>query len=134
MKISARWPLVALLLAVAGCAGVGPLAQKSTEQVVSERADARWHYLIKGDFKAAYDYLSPSYRSAVSPEQYRAGLKEGLWTGVEVRTVQCPKEDVCKVEVDVDYAYILKGRSVPGKRSLQETWRKDMGQWWNVPE
>lgn len=122
-------------LVVAGCAVTGPAEQRSAEQVISERAEVRWQHLIRGDFESAYEYLSPAYRSGHSLRDYRARHKPGLWTGAEVKSVTCREPEICEVEVEVAYQYVARlGRPVAGKRVLRESWRKDAGEWWNVPE
>ena len=40
-------------------------APKTPEQIVVERAEARWQHLIKQDFAGAYAYLTPAYRDVV---------------------------------------------------------------------
>ena len=129
-----RFYVAALLLAfVVGCAGVGGV--QSSEQVVSERALLRWQRLVAGDVLGAYQLLSPSYRSAVSESQYRSGLKLGLWKGAVVKSVVCRESDVCLVDVEVSYQIVAKlgGSVFSGKEVLHETWRRDKGEWWNVP-
>jgi len=129
--------LVALLvLAVAsGCASTGSFGGKSKEQEVAERAKVRWQHLIKGEFAEAYGLATPSFRSGVSEQQYRSGFKPGLWRSAEVKSVSCDERDVCRVEVEIDFQYAAKlGGPVSGKSVLRETWRKDVGEWWHVPD
>jgi len=102
---------------------------------VSERAKARWQHLIKGEFDLAYGFSTPAYRSAVSEQQFRSAFKPGLWRAAEVKSVQCGEADVCRVDVEIDFQYVVKmAGPVVGKRVLSETWRKDVGEWWHVPD
>jgi hypothetical protein len=129
--------LVALLVlaAASGCASTGSFGVKSKEQEVAERAKARWQHLIKGEFAGAYGFATPSYRSGVSEQQYRSGLKAGLWRGAEVKSVSCGEQDVCRVEMEIDFQYAARvGGVFSGKSVLHETWRKDVGEWWHVPD
>jgi hypothetical protein len=129
--------LVALhvLAVVSGCATTEPFGGKAKEQQVAERAKARWQHLIKGEFAEAYGFATPSYRSGVSEQQYRSGFKPGLWRSAEVKSVSCDERDVCRVEVEIDFQYAAKlGGPVSGKSALRETWRKDVGEWWHVPD
>lgn len=125
--------LLLLLVAVGGCAVIGT-AGEGKERRITTRAEARWQYMTKGDFESAYGYLSPSYRASVPYKEYRAQFKAGLWTGAEVKAVKCSEEEVCQVDVEVAYQYPFKGVPIAGKRILRETWRKDSGEWWNVPD
>jgi hypothetical protein len=122
-------------LVIVGCATTASVQEKSKEQVVSERAKARWQHLIKGEFDLAYGFASPAYRSGVSEQQFRSGLKAGLWRDAEVKSVQCDAADVCRVEIEIEFQYVAKmAGPVAGKRVLSETWRKDVGEWWHVPD
>lgn len=129
--------LFALLmsLVIAGCATTASVQEKSKEQIVSERAKARWQHLIKGEFDLAYGLSTPAYRSAVSEQHFRSAFKAGLWRSAEVKSVQCGEADVCRVDVEIDFQYVAKmAGPVAGKRVLSETWRKDVGEWWHVPD
>jgi hypothetical protein len=124
-----------LLLLIAGCATTQPAEEKSNEQVVSQRAKVRWQHLLKGEFSLAYGYASPAYRSGNSERQYRSGLKAGLWRGAEVRSVQCGEVDVCKVDMEIEFQFVARmSGPVSAKQVLTETWRKDAGEWWYVPD
>lgn len=127
--------VLAVLLLITGCAATGHTEEQSKERVISERAKARWQHLIKGDFESAYGYLTPAFRSSTPLRDYRARFKPGLWTGAEVKSVTCREPEVCQVEMDIEYRYVAGAAGpVAGKRTLNETWRKDAGEWWNVPE
>ena len=54
--------VVAGALALAGCAALQP---KTPEEIVTQRVEARWDALIKGDFPAAWAYTQPAYRAIV---------------------------------------------------------------------
>jgi hypothetical protein len=125
----------ALLFVFAGCATSTQMEGRGAEQIVAERALVRWQHLIKGEFDKAYVLLSPSYRSAVSESQYRSTFKPGMWRGVEVKSVKCDEPDVCQVDVEIEFQFAARSAGViSGKRILPEVWRKDMGEWWNVPD
>lgn len=120
---------------IAGCSGMAPVQEKSATQIVSERAKVRWQHLIKGDIGSAYAYASPAYRSSNSEQQFRAGFKPGLWQGAEVKSVTCQEADVCRVELEIEYRFVAKmSGPVAGRQILTETWRKDAGEWWYVPD
>jgi hypothetical protein len=131
----AVWLGFGIAAVIAGCATSGVGSSAGVEKLVAERALVRWQHLIKGEFDKAYGYLSPSYRSAVTEKQYRATFRPGLWRAAEVKSVKCEGPDVCQVEIEVDFQFAAKSAGViSGKRILPEVWRKDVGEWWNVPE
>ncbi|NIP18886.1 MAG: hypothetical protein GWM87_12565, partial [Xanthomonadales bacterium] len=62
--------LAGLVLSLAGCATApGPGAAPVAEDIGS-RAQARWDRVLAGDFSGAYEFLSPGFRSSVTPDQY----------------------------------------------------------------
>jgi hypothetical protein len=135
-KRFAAWrplPLMAALLVLAGCAGMG----KPPEEVVRERAQERLDYLLAKDSAAAYEYLSPGYRSGFSLEDYQRKLltQRTQWTGATVGKSDC-SEDTCKVRIVIEYTVV---GAVPGvtrfdsKGASQEDWIKVSGEWYMVP-
>jgi hypothetical protein len=130
-----RWlgSLLALLLAasIAGCGTLTltsetPAAQK--EKVVAERAAARWQALTKRDFETAYSYLSPSSRSALTLEKFKATVGNLAYREARVEGVTCEAE-LCDARLLVTYDHrVMKGVTSP----LGEKWILDKGQMWYV--
>jgi len=126
--------IAALLLAVmccAGCANIGS-ADKTPEQIVKDRAAARWTALLAGDFQSAYHYASPSYRSSVSFETFRGQFKLSVqWKTAKVQEAKC-SADVCDVLVNIE-TIVGAGFVKPGtviSSVLTEHWVKEDGGWW----
>jgi hypothetical protein len=125
--------LFALLLAVsgAGCSTASltsetPVALK--EKIVAERAEARWQAVIRRDFEAAYGYLSPSSRSALTLEGFKATAGQLAYRGAKIDGVTCEAE-TCDVKLFVTYDHrVMKGVTSP----LAEKWILDKGQMWYV--
>jgi len=124
---------VAVVLA-AGCAAIGgnltsdtPLETK--QAVVRERAEARWQAIIKGNYPAAYAYLSPASRGVVSAGTFEARQKGVVtYTGVKIDTVSC-EAAACKVKLWLTYNHkVMKGVTTPA----EESWIIDGGQAWYV--
>jgi hypothetical protein len=102
---------------------------------LEQRATERWALLIKGDVAGAYQYLSPVTREILSLESYKGSIKPGLWRSVEINEVVCTSDVLCSVQLNMHYSYKPKGASAfDGTRPLSETWKKDGGQWWHIPE
>lgn len=109
-----------------------------TENVIEERAMARWETLLSGDLAAAWEYLSPGYRSSVSSEQYRQSvlIKRVKWTGARYIESDCI-ETTCKVKISIDYALygaIPGVQSFTGTQAIEESWLLVDGKWYLVPK
>ncbi len=131
-SISRALPGGALLL-LAACATIVP-----TEQLIEQRATARWDAILSGNLEDAYAYLSPGYRSSVSSVQYQRSilLKTVRWTGAEYIESDCV-ETTCKVKISLDYTVYA---AIPGVKSysrskvIEESWLQLDGSWYLVPK
>ena len=105
------------------------------EERAGERAVERWQALIAGDFKKAYSYFGPGYRSATPYAAYEAKIKSAMveWRKVSLTTVKCEPE-VCTVELIMDYRPTVKDfKDYQMQKNLTEKWVKVDDQWWFVP-
>jgi hypothetical protein len=124
---------MALLVALAaGCATTGSLTADSPAQVkqdaVKVRAQARWDALIRQDFDAAYQYLSPAFRDTTSLAAWKSRFRPLGWRKAEVDSVACEGE-VCEVGLRLTYdARQMTGIVTP----IQEKWVMQKGQFWYV--
>src|SRR3954470_891317 len=74
-----RWAAVLVaVLGLASCAvspigdgNSGAATPEAARAAVESRVNARWAALIKGDLEAAYAYLSPASRQALTLEQFK---------------------------------------------------------------
>ena len=128
------WVAALLAIAVAGCASMGggiskdsPLEAKRA--VVSERANARWSLLIKGDVDQAYVFMSTGSQAAYPLNLYKAKIKPaGSWRAAKIDSIDCEAE-LCKVKVILTYDHrLMKGVQVP----LEESWIIERGTAWYV--
>jgi len=101
--------------------------QDKKEAVVSQRAQERWNALIRNDYAAAYQYLSPSSRELMTADEYRNRAQGELrYTAARVDNVTCEAE-ACKVRMVVTYDHrMMKGIVTP----VEESWVLDKGQFW----
>ena len=123
-KVVTRLVLTGLAVAVTACAA---LDRRPPEQVVKEKAQARWDALVKGDTKAAYEYLSPGYRSFTTLEQYDKAVNKNFWTSVVVHDAVCTA-DSCEVHGTMTYDAFGKRTTSPYK----EKWIREGSNWWFV--
>ena len=106
---------------------------QTPEQLVAERAEARWQRLIKQDFAGAYAYLTPSYRGVVPEAQYRMRFgTAGAWKSVIIHEVTCEPE-ACKVKVRLTTELrvpLFAARISEVTTYFDERWVREDGQWW----
>ena len=129
-SLATRAAALAAALALAACASN---SAKTPEQIVAERAEARWQHLIKQDFAGAYAYLTPAYRDVVPQEQYRRRFgSAGAWTNAIVHEVKCePEACTVKVRITTQLRIPKFAARLPEVSSyIDERWVREDGQWW----
>ncbi len=129
-SLATRAAALAAALALAACASN---SAKTPEQIVVERAEARWQHLIKQDFAGAYAYLTPAYRDVVPQEQYRRRFgSAGAWTNAIVHEVSCEPE-ACTVKMRITTQVrvpLFATRISEVTTYMDERWVREDGQWW----
>jgi hypothetical protein len=128
------WLPAALAVAVAGCA-TGPGASLTKDSppdvkraVLTERINARWNALIKGDLDQAYTFLSTASKEAYPLKVYKSKVKPGMWRSVAIDGIECEAE-ICKASLKLTYDHrLMKGVTTP----LLEIWTIDNGNAWFV--
>jgi hypothetical protein len=129
---------VLVLLAVVLLSACATTPTASPEDIVKERAQARWDALLDGDFATAYSYYSPGYRSAMTVVDFEIGIR---MRKVQYRTAEyqghsCEK-NVCTVRFKVGYQV---AKPVPGLSDwesvgmVSEQWIKSNSEWWFLPQ
>ena len=80
-----------------------------TEDTLEERAMLRWDALLSGDVEAAYEFLSPGYRSSVTMLQYHRALllSKVKWKDAKYIKDEC-EETICNVKISLGF-YCLWG-------------------------
>jgi hypothetical protein len=126
--------LLAVLLAgsVAGCASMSgggkDLAPEAKRALVTERINARWNALIKGDLDQAYTFMSAGSQEAVPLRLYKEKIKPGSWREVKIDSMQCEAE-ICLAKMTLTYDHrMMKGIQTP----FEETWILEKGTAWYV--
>jgi hypothetical protein len=122
-----------LLMLLSACA-----TTPSPDEIVKERAEARWEALLSKDYATAYSYYSPGYRSTTSVTDYEIGirLRRVRWTSAVYLKHDC-EENTCSVSFRMGYRV---GSPVPGVNTwdgydkITDQWVKTGGEWWYLPE
>jgi hypothetical protein len=123
-----------LALAVAGCASMpgGGISQDSAPElkraVLTERINARWDALIKGDLDTAYTFLSQGSKAAYPLNVYKAKVKAGSWRAVKIDSIDCDGA-VCWAKMILTYDHrMMKGVQTP----FSESWIIENGNAWFI--
>ena len=109
----------------------------STDELVKERAEARWEALLSRDYASAYSFYSPGYRSTASVTDFEIEirLRRVRWTTAEYLKHDC-NENTCSVRFRVGYRV---SSPVPGVDTwdgydvITDKWVKTGGEWWYLP-
>lgn len=123
--VAAKVVLAGLIAGLAACAAFD---RRPPQEIVKERAQARWDALVKGEVPVAYGYFSPTSRSLVTLEAYKDSIKPGFWKAVAVDKVDCPTPESCDVIVTIEYEF----RGSRLKTPLRESWIREGPNWWYV--
>jgi phospholipase C len=117
-----RLSVAVVAVALWSCATV----PSSPEAAVKQKAQARWDLLVKGDFNAAYGYMSPGSRSIITAPEYAASLRAGFWKSAVVDKVECGSAQSCDVSATIEYEHLGRRTKTP----LRETWIREGQEWW----
>jgi hypothetical protein len=116
--------LAGVAIALAGCAAMTAPQEKTVKALAQER----WDDLVKGDYRAAYRFLSPGSKSVASEEKYVAALRKDFWKAARVDKVECPSPEACDVTLTIEYEYMGRRTKTP----LVESWVREGSDWWYV--
>ena len=124
--------VVASIVAMSGCAGIGGLSKDSSPEAksaaVTERVKAKWAALIDGNLDLAYTYFSPASREIISLAAYKQQARSSGYRAIKVESVERDGA-VCRVRLMLTYDHrVMKGLMTP----LDETWVIDEGKTWYV--
>jgi hypothetical protein len=120
------------VLSLAGCASMSgggkDLAPEAKQALVTERINARWNALIKGDLDQAYTFMSAGSQEAMPLQVYKVKIKPGMWRAAKIDSMDCEAE-ICQVKMTLTYDHrMMKGIQTP----FQETWILENGNAWYV--
>lgn len=122
--------LAASALLLQGCQGLGLVEQVPPEELVTQRAQARWDALIAGEWEKAYAFNTPAYRESVDLFTFRSrnGAPPAKLKGAKAVGAKCD-ESSCDVTMQVSFEPLQ-----PGFPELttehSERWVQSEGKWW----
>ncbi|MBS3747422.1 MAG: lipoprotein [Wenzhouxiangellaceae bacterium] len=132
-KISNLIFAIGAVALLAACSDPDP---RSPEEIVAERAQARWDALVAQDFETAREYYTPGYRQQTSAADFADEMQRRpvKWTDVEVRSAECSEEEPsCRLRSVVSYqvpASIPGAGTLESKSAVTEIWLQINGEWW----
>ncbi len=121
------------IVAATGCATMGGSLSKDSpieakREVLTQRINARWDALIKGDLDTAYTYLSAASKEAYPLKVYKSKVKPGGWRSVKIDEIGCDAE-ICWAKMVLTYDHrVMKGVQTP----FTENWIIEKGNAWFV--
>ena len=129
---------IATVLALMLLSACATTSTSSPEDIVRERAEARWDAQLSRDYASAYAYYSPGYRSAVSVTDFEVELRMRRirYTSATYMDQNCG-DNTCTVRFNVGYrvSVPVPGVSVwNGFEVINDRWVKTGGEWWYLPE
>lgn len=109
--------------------------KKTDDAYILERANQRWGFLTKGEFKDAYQFETPGYRQSKSLNHYRGQFGGWTkWTGAKALNVNRSSDEIVEVRIELKYDVFLPfGGEVTNDVSyFNEKWIFLENDWWHV--
>ena len=126
--------MVVLAVMLGGCAS----SPKSDDEIVIERAQARWDAVAAWDLETAYTYFSPGFRSSHSLIDFGVSqrLRRVHYTSANYLEHSCEASRcLLKFKVGFKVNNPVPGASVfESASTIEDTWIKTDGQWWYLPK
>jgi hypothetical protein len=124
--------LAALAVTLSGCAAFAPLPP---EKSVELRAKQYWQARIDGKFDKAYEFNTPAFRAARTPEQYRTRFgSSAMVKEVGVYSVTCEPLK-CTARMQLTAQLNLPLLNIGNMNTyLDEVWLLEDGTWWRYEE
>lgn len=125
---------ILLTMSLIGCQTVPSDPEASLRIRVLGYFDA----LEEQDYRTAYEYLTPGYRSAHSVLEYvQLHRPPGRHSEPEIQQIECPSADVCEVMVASRFEFDKSVHPVGGlivPMQTSDRWLVSEGMWYLVPK
>ena len=112
--------------------------RRAAEEALRERVTAYYQALIAKDYKGAYAFFTPGYRSTWSAtDHYQIHPIIGAYLDAEVLAVDCVSDAACDVTVRTRFRFNdnvapLGGQELP--MDTKHRWLKVEGDWYYLPK
>lgn len=110
-------------------------AANSADQtsIVTERAVERWNSLIKKDWKTAYSFESPSYRSTYSVEDFQKSYGNAVtWKSITPKSATLVSNEIIDVSLTLMSSFTDEGFDTVIPTPIKERWKFSDKQWWHI--
>lgn len=123
-----------LLIALVSCSKNNTVAIENLP--AGELAEQRWQFMLARDFEQAYEYETPAYRGAYTPELFAYQFNGGVdWREIKLLDSKEISDDLMEVQLELKYLFDEGGDFEQLLSSnITEDWIKVDGHWWHVPE
>ena len=129
VRLLARALGVAVIVALAACATIRPDSPpEAKREAVTERVNARWAAILRGDMDTAYAFLSPASKELTPLTSYRTEARSKGFRSAKIENVDCEPES-CRVTLMVVYDH-QKMQGIP--TLVNESWVLEDGKYWYV--
>ncbi|MCF6318800.1 MAG: hypothetical protein L3J83_05925 [Proteobacteria bacterium] len=112
--------------------------QDSEKGKLDNRVIDYWNFKINKDFKRAYGFLSPGWKSNEGELSYihRMNGSKVKWTSVSIADKNCKQAGICEIKVNIEYEYQFKGafaNKITVPSTVIENWIMKNNIWYHVP-
>ncbi|WP_020396432.1 hypothetical protein [Thiolinea disciformis] len=114
-------------------AAVFPMSQDLASHL-QLRFNQYWDFLIKHDFKAAYQLETPSYRAQIDEPTYIKSFAATLiWKSATLKKVKLIREDKALIDFELAFSYEAPwgGQVIESTNPYSEEWYYEKGEWWH---
>ena len=108
-------------------------AKEDQTPLIQQRAVARWNSLIAKDWKAAYAFESPNYRSTYSLEDFQKSFGNAVtWKSITPISTTLVSSGIADVKLTLSSKFVGDGFDTLIPTSLKERWTYSDKQWWHI--
>ncbi len=116
------------------CATKPEVKKPDEQQVLRERIEGYWQERINGKIELAYQYEYPAYREKTSILQYANPFRLVRYKEAKISELEV-EEGRAKAQVLITFVMnAVKLRQKQLQKVEEETWVKDKGVWYHVPQ
>lgn len=126
--------LLSSLFFLSACVKEGKLKGEREIQILRNRIDEYWNYVIKGEIEKAYNFEHPKYREKISILKYLNRFKIVKYENYELMDIKI-ESNRGEVEIEINQRYMVKhfmDKNI--KKKIIDRWVKSKDNWFHIPE